>query len=279
MRFLAPNSKSDTVITESILIRISLILIAIAFMTLLLVVPLIAVFSYAFSRGWEVYLASLVDRDTLAAAKLTLLTTAVSLLVNLAFGLCSAWCLSKFRFRGRRFLLALIELPLTVSPVIAGLALVLLFGSGGIFASWLDNLGCQIIFAVPGVIIATTFITLPFIVRELMPLMESQGTAEEEAALVFGASGTQVYRWVTLPNIKWALLYAVIICSARAMGEFGAVSVVSGHIRGQTNTLPLQVEILYNEYNFASAFAVASLLTLVAMLTIVIRRFLERQKL
>ncbi|MBS1248322.1 MAG: cysW [Proteobacteria bacterium] len=252
-----------------------LITVALAFFGLFLLLPLVTVFAEAFGKGWQVYFAALVEPDALSAIYLTLLVAAIAVPLNLVFGVTAAWAIAKFHFRGKQLLTTLIDLPISVSPVVAGLVFVLIFGAQGWFGPWLFEHDMKIIFAVPGLVLATVFVTFPFVARELIPLMEAQGQEEEEAAIVLGASGWQTFWRVTLPNIKWGLLYGVILCNARAMGEFGAVSVVSGHIRGRTNTLPLQVEILYNEYNFAAAFAVASLLALLALLTLVIKSFVE----
>jgi sulfate transport system permease protein len=256
-------------------IRILLIAVAIAFLAVFLALPLAAIFTEAFSKGLAAYLAAIRDPESMAAIRLTLIAAAVAVPLNVVFGLAAAWAVGKFEFRGRRFLIALIDLPFAVSPVVSGLVYVLMFGLQGWLGPWLAAHDLKIIFAVPGVILATVFVTFPFVARELIPLMESQGTEEEEAARLLGASGWQIFRRVTLPNIKWGLIYGVILCNARAMGEFGAVSVVSGHIRGATNTIPLHVEILYNEYNFAAAFAVASLLTLVAIATLILKTIVE----
>ena len=253
----------------------TLITIALAFFGLFLLLPLVTVFAEAFRKGWQVYFAALVEPDALSAIALTLLVAAIAVPLNLVFGIAAAWAIAKFDFRGKQLLTTLIDLPFSVSPVIAGLIFVLLFGAQGWFGPWLIEHDVKIIFAVPGLVLATIFVTFPFVARELIPLMEAQGREEEEAAIVLGASGWQTFWRVTLPSIKWGLLYGVILCNARAMGEFGAVSVVSGHIRGRTNTLPLQVEILYNEYNFAAAFAVASLLALLALLTLVVKSLVE----
>ena len=261
--------------TEPRWIRYTLLLIAFGFLTLFLFVPLVAVFTEAFKKGWQVYLESVTDPDALAAIRLTLIAAGIAVPLNLVFGIAAAWTIAKFEFRGKSVLLTLIDLPFSVSPVISGLIYVLLFGAQGWFGDWLRDHDIKILFAVPGIVLATIFVTFPFVARELIPLMQSQGSEEEEAALVLGASGWQTFWHVTLPNIKWGLLYGVILCNARAMGEFGAVSVVSGHIRGETNTMPLQVEILYNEYNFAAAFAVASLLTLLALLTLALKALVE----
>jgi sulfate transport system permease protein len=248
-----------------------LIGIALTFLTLFLFVPLAAVFTEALKKGWDVYVESILDPDAVSAIKLTLIAAAISVPLNLVFGVAASWAIAKFEFRGKSVLLTLIDLPFSVSPVIAGLIYVLLFGAEGWFGAWLAAHDIKILFAVPGIVLATVFITFPFVARELIPLMQAQGTEEEEAALVLGASGWATFYRVTLPNIKWGLLYGVILCNARAMGEFGAVSVVSGHIRGETNTMPLQVEILYNEYNFTAAFAIASLLALLALVTLAVK--------
>jgi sulfate transport system permease protein len=248
-----------------------LIVTALGFLTLVLFVPLVAVFLQAFAKGFAAYWAAITEPDALSAARLTLLTAAIAVPLNLVFGIAAAWAITKFEFRGKQLLVTLIDLPFAVSPVISGMLFVLLFGAHGWFGAWLADHDVKILFAVPGIVLATTFITSPFVARELIPLMQEQGSEEEEAAIVLGASGWQTFLRVTLPNIRWGLLYGVILCTARAMGEFGAVSVVSGHIRGQTNTLPLHVEILYNEYSFAAAFAVASLLTLLALVTLVLK--------
>lgn len=256
-------------------VRALLIGIALAFLTLFLFVPLAAVFTEALRKGWDAYVAAIVEPDAISAIKLTLITAAIAVPLNLVFGVAAAWTIAKFEFRGKNILLTLIDLPFSVSPVISGLIYVLLFGAQGWFGEWLHEHDIKILFAVPGIVLATVFVTFPFVARELIPLMQSQGTEEEEAALVLGASGWRTFWHVTLPNIKWGLLYGVILCNARAMGEFGAVSVVSGHIRGETNTMPLHVEILYNEYNFAAAFAVASLLALLALVTLALKTFVE----
>ncbi len=255
-------------------VRIALIAVALTFLTLFLFVPLVAVFVEAFRKGWEAYLAAIIEDDAISAIKLTLITAVIAVPLNLVFGVAASWCIAKFEFRGKSILLTLIDLPFSVSPVISGLIYVLLFGAQGWFGPWLQAHDIKILFAVPGIVLATIFVTFPFVARELIPLMQAQGNEEEEAAIVLGASGWDTFRRVTLPNIKWGLLYGVILCNARAMGEFGAVSVVSGHIRGETNTVPLQVEILYNEYNFAAAFAVASLLALLALVTLALKSFI-----
>jgi len=268
--------KNRPVTTESPIVRVLLITSAVIILTLFLLMPLFAVFAEAFRRGWEVFLASLHDDAALSAIKLTLIAAAVSVPLNTLFGLSAAWLVTKFRFRGRSFLLSMIDLPFAVSPVIAGLVWVLLFGAQGWFGPWLAERDIQIIFALPGIILATVFVTFPFVARELIPLMEAQGSDQEEAGVTLGASGWQIFRRITLPNIKWGLLYGVLLCNARAMGEFGAVSVVSGHIRGKTNTLPLHVEVLYNEYQFSAAFACATLLALLALLTLGLKSLLEQ---
>ncbi|MGD9802806.1 MAG: sulfate ABC transporter permease subunit CysW [Hyphomicrobiaceae bacterium] len=267
--------RSKPAIRETGVARIIIIVVSLTFFATFLLLPLAAVFVEALRRGWAVYLAALVEPDAVAAIRLTLLTAAIAVPLNLTFGLAAAWAIAKFEFRGKSFLTTLIDLPFSVSPVIAGLIYVLVFGAQGWFGPWLSDQGIKIIFAVPGIILATVFVTVPFVARELIPLMQAQGTDEEEAALTLGASGWQMFWRVTLPNIKWALLYGVILCNARAMGEFGAVSVVSGHIRGLTNTMPLHVEILYNEYQFAAAFAVASLLALLALVTLALKTYIE----
>jgi sulfate/thiosulfate transport system permease protein len=256
-------------------VRLLLIGIALAFLTLFLFIPLVAVFVEALKKGLDAYIVAIIEPDALAAIRLTLITAAIAVPLNLVFGVAAAWTIAKFDFRGKSILLTLIDLPFSVSPVISGLIYVLLFGAQGWFGEWLREHDIKILFAVPGIVLATIFVTFPFVARELIPLMQAQGTEEEEAALVLGASGWRTFWHVTLPNIKWGLLYGVILCNARAMGEFGAVSVVSGHIRGETNTMPLQVEILYNEYNFAAAFAVASLLALLALVTLALKSFVE----
>ncbi len=263
--------------TEAPWVRRLLIGLALAFMTLFLFVPLATVFYEALKKGWDVYVAALVDPDALSAIKLTLLAAAISVPLNLVFGIAAAWSIAKFEFRGKNILLTLIDLPFSVSPVIAGLIYVLVFGLQGWFGEWLRDHDLKVIFALPGIVLATVFVTFPFVARELIPLMQAQGTEQEEAARVLGASGWQIFRRVTLPNVKWALLYGVILCNARAMGEFGAVSVVSGHIRGQTNTMPLHIEIVYNEYQFAAAFAVASLLAGLALVTLVAKYLVEQR--
>jgi sulfate transport system permease protein len=256
-------------------VRIALTLVALAFLTLFLVLPLVAVFAQAFEKGGAAYVAALTEPTALSALKLTLLTAAIAVPLNLVFGVAAAWAIAKFEFPGRSVLVTLIDLPFGVSPVISGLVFMLLFGRQGLLGPWAADHGLKIVFAVPGLVLATVFVTFPFVARELIPLMQAEGTEEEEAARVLGASGLQMFWRVTLPNIKWGLLYGVILCNARAMGEFGAVSVVSGHIRGKTNTLPLHVEILYNEYQFQAAFATASVLALLALVTLVAKTLVE----
>jgi len=261
--------------TETAWVRRTLIGIALVFMFLFLVLPLAAVFTEALRKGLDAYLEALKDPDAWSAIRLTFLTAAIAVPLNLVFGVAAAWAVAKYEFRGKSFLTTLIDLPFSVSPVVAGLIYVLVFGAQGWLGPWLAEHDIRIVFAVPGIILATVFVTFPFIARELIPLMQAQGNDEEQAAIVLGASGWQTFWYVTLPNIKWGLIYGVILCNARAMGEFGAVSVVSGHIRGQTNTMPLHVEILYNEYQSVAAFAVASLLALLALVTLVIKSVAE----
>ncbi|MBS0630331.1 MAG: sulfate ABC transporter permease subunit CysW [Verrucomicrobia bacterium] len=256
-------------------VRWTLTAVALVFLTFFLVLPLAAVFTEAFRHGVKAYFASLQDPDALASVRLTLLTAVIVVPANVLFGIAAAWCIAKFHFRGKSMLITLIDLPFAVSPVISGLIYVLVFGLQGWLGPWLDEHDLKVIFAVPGIVLATTFVTFPFVARELIPLMQSQGTDEEYAAITLGANGWQTFWRVTLPNIKWGLLYGVILCNARAMGEFGAVSVVSGHIRGETNTIPLHVEILYNEYNSVGAFAVASLLAFLAIVTLVLKSVVE----
>jgi sulfate/thiosulfate transport system permease protein len=258
-------------ITEPAIVRWALTATALLFLALFLALPLVEIFRQAFEKGWEVYLQALREPDTLSSIKLTLLTASVTVPLNLSFGVVAAWSIAKFSFPGKNLLLTLIDLPFSVSPVISGLIYVLLFGLQGVMGSWLQAHDIKIVFAVPGIILATLFVTFPFVARELIPLMEAQGRDEEEAAMVLGATGLQIFFRVTLPNIKWGVIYGVILCNARAMGEFGAVSVVSGHIRGETNTVPLHVEILYNEYNYTAAFAVASLLAFLALISLAIK--------
>ena len=262
---------------RAVLIRILLTIIAVGFLTAFLILPLAVVFVEAFRQGWRVYWASISDPEALSALRLTLGVAVLAVLFNTGFGLAAAWALGKFRFRGRQLIVSVVDLPISVSPVVVGLMLVLVFGRHGWFGPWLEAHGIRLIFAVPGIVLATMFVTLPLVARELIPIMEAQGTEQEEAARLLGASGWQVFFYVTLPNIRWALLYGVVACTARAMGEFGAVSVVSGHIRGMTITLPLHVEILYNEYQFSAAFAVASLLALVGLVSLLAKTALGSQ--
>ena len=266
-------------VTEPAWIKWLLIAVSIGFLGAFLFVPLVSVFTEALRKGFGAYLDGVRDPSALAAITLTLVTAAIAVPLNLVFGVAAAWAIAKFRFPGRSVLVSLIDLPFAVSPVISGLVFVLLFGLQGWLGPWLTRYDISVVFAVPGIVLATLFVTFPFVARELIPLMQEQGTEEEQAALVLGAGGWQTFWRVTLPNVKWALLYGVILCNARAMGEFGAVSVVSGHIRGQTNTMPLHVEILYNEYNFVAAFAVASLLTLLALVTLGLKSLIEARSL
>ncbi|WEX75646.1 sulfate ABC transporter permease subunit CysW [Sinorhizobium numidicum] len=271
----APSSLVNAATSESRFARTILIVIALGFVALFLLLPLATVFIEAFRKGPTEFFSALRDAETFSAIRLTLLVAAIAVPLNLIFGVAAAWAIAKFEFKGKAFLTTLIDLPFSVSPVISGLVFVLLFGSHSLLGPILQSYGIQILFAVPGLVLATVFVTFPFVARELIPLMQEQGTSDEEAALSLGATGWQTFWHVTLPNIKWGLLYGVLLCNARAMGEFGAVSVVSGHIRGQTNTMPLQVEILYNEYNFVAAFAVAALLALLALVTLVLKTALE----
>jgi sulfate transport system permease protein len=270
-----PAGPIGSITTEPLWVRRLLIGVAVAFLGLFLLLPLVAVFTEAFRGGWAAYREAFTDPDARAAIALTLTVAAIAVPLNLLFGLAAAWAIAKFEFRGKSLLITLIDLPFSVSPVVAGLVFVLLFGAQGLVGPNLREHGIQIIFALPGIVLATVFVTFPFIARELIPLMQDQGRAEEEAATTLGASGLRTFWSVTLPNVKWALLYGVLLCNARAMGEFGAVAVVSGHIRGQTNTMPLHVEILYNEYNLVAAFAMASLLAGLALVTLAIKSFLE----
>lgn len=272
-----PSAQRQVAIGEPPLVRRLLIGAALAVVGLFLVLPLVAVFAQAFQKGLTGYIAALSGAETQAAILLTILTASLVVPLNALFGLAGAWAISKFQFPGKSVLVTVIDLPFSISPVISGLVFVLLFGARGLLGPWLSEHGLKIVFAFPGIVLATTFVTLPFVARELIPLMEAQGTEEEEAALLLGASGWQTLLQVTLPNIKWGLLYGIILCNARAMGEFGAVSVVSGRIRGATNTIPLQAEVLYNEYNFVGAFAVASVLALLALLTLALRRLVVWQ--
>lgn len=273
----APALRVAAATAEPRWVRCTLIAVAIAFLSLFLFVPLATVFHEALKKGWQVYVAAITEPDALSAIRLTLIAAAIAVPANLVFGVAAAWAIAKFDFRGKSVLLTLIDLPFSVSPVIAGLIYVLVFGLQGWWGEWLRDHDLKVIFAVPGIVLATVFVTFPFIARELIPLMQAQGQEQEEAARVLGASGWQIFWRVTLPNVKWALLYGVILCNARAMGEFGAVSVVSGHIRGQTNTMPLHIEILYNEYQFAASFAVASLLAGLALVTLVLKFLVERR--
>ncbi|AUX80313.1 MULTISPECIES: sulfate ABC transporter permease subunit CysW [Sinorhizobium] len=274
----APTASSKLVkaaTSETRVARLTLIAVALGFVALFLLLPLATVFIEAFRKGPAEFATALRDPETFSAIRLTLIVAAISVPLNLVFGVAAAWAIAKFEFKGKAFLTTLIDLPFSVSPVISGLVFVLLFGANSALGPFLQKHGIQILFAVPGLVLATVFVTFPFVARELIPLMQEQGTSDEEAALSLGATGWQTFWHVTLPNIKWGLLYGVLLCNARAMGEFGAVSVVSGHIRGQTNTMPLQVEILYNEYNFVAAFAVAAVLALLALVTLVLKTALE----
>jgi sulfate/thiosulfate transport system permease protein len=266
----------DNLRTEPRAIRVVIIAVAVIFLTVFVVLPLVVVFAQALSKGVGAYFSALAEPEARSAIKLTLLVAAISVSLNLVFGLVAAWAIAKFDFSGKTFLISLIDLPFSVSPVISGLVFVLLFGAQGFWGPWLQAHNVHVLFAVPGIVLATIFVTFPFVARALIPLMQEQGTQEEEAAISLGASGLQTFFRVTLPNIKWGVLYGVLLCNARAMGEFGAVSVVSGHIRGETNTMPLLVEILYNEYQFVSSFAVASLLAMLALITLVAKAVLER---
>jgi sulfate/thiosulfate transport system permease protein len=270
-----PALRFRSAVTETRRTRFILMAVAFIFLAIFLVLPLIIVFVEAFQKGVGAFTEALSDQDTMAAIRLTLLVAAISVPLNLVFGIAAAWAIAKFQFKGKAFLITLIDLPFSVSPVISGLVYVLLFGGASVLGPWLKSHGIEILFAVPGIVLATVFVTFPFVARELIPLMQEQGTGDEEAAISLGANGWQTFWHVTLPNIKWGLLYGVLLCNARAMGEFGAVSVVSGHIRGLTNTMPLQVEILYNEYNTVGAFAVASLLAGLALVTLVLKTLLE----
>ncbi|MFA5950058.1 MAG: sulfate ABC transporter permease subunit CysW [Hyphomicrobium sp.] len=274
-RTQATRFEANVATRDTLWVKLLVLGLGLSFFLLFLVLPLLAVFVEAFRKGWQTYLTALVEPEALSAIKLTLLAAAISVPLNLVFGVAAAWAIAKFEFPGKHLLITFIDLPFSVSPVVAGLIYVLAFGAQGWLGPWLSAHDIRIIFAVPGIVLATVFVTFPFVARELIPLMQAQGRDEEEAAITLGASGWQTFWRVTLPNIKWALLYGVILCNARAMGEFGAVSVVSGHIRGETNTMPLHVEILYNEYQFAAAFAVASLLALLALVTLVIKQAIE----
>jgi sulfate transport system permease protein len=262
-------------VTESPWVRAALTLAALGFLALLIAMPVAAVFTEAFRQGWRGYADAVTHPDAVAAVKLTLLAAAIAVPLNVLFGLAASWAVAKFEFTGKHLLVTLIDLPFSVSPVVSGLIYILLFGAHSVVGGWLIEHDVQIVFAVPGIVLATIFVTFPFVARELIPLMQEQGTEAEEAAVLLGASGFQTFWRVTLPNVKWGLLYGVLLCNARAMGEFGAVSVVSGHIRGLTNTIPLHVEILYNEYNFTAAFAVASVLTVLALVTLAVKSVIE----
>jgi len=270
-----PRKRTTSVISEPVWVRVALIAAALVFLGLFLLLPLFVVFAEALRGGIGTYVEAFAEPDALAAIRLTLITAMIAVPLNIVFGIAAAWAIAKFEFTGKSLMITFIDLPFSVSPVIAGLIYILLFGAHGWLGPWLIAHDVEIIFAVPGIVIATIFVTFPFVARELIPLMQEQGNEEEEAALSLGAGGWQTFRRVTLPNIKWGLIYGVLLCNARAMGEFGAVSVVSGHIRGETNTMPLHVEILYNEYNFTAAFAIASLLALLAVVTLVLKTVLE----
>jgi sulfate transport system permease protein len=272
---LARPRNASPATTERPAVRALLIALALAFLALFLILPVVVVFAEALRKGVAAYLATFRDPDALSAIRLTLTVVAIAVPLNMLFGIAAAWAIAKFEFFGKNLLITLIDLPFSVSPVVSGLIYVLLFGAQGYFGPWLKAHGVEIIFALPGIVLATMFVTFPFVARELIPLMEEQGNADEEAALTLGASGLRAFLTVTLPNIRWGLLYGVLLCNARAMGEFGAVAVVSGHVRGFTDTMPLHVEILYNEYNFAAAFAMASLLTLLALVTLAAKTLLE----
>ena len=268
-------SRSSQIVNESLAIRLLLTITSIIFVVVLIGLPVAAIFIEAFKKGYHTYIEGIMDDDAMSAIKLTLLVAAIAVPLNTVFGVVASWAIAKFQFRGKQFLITFIDLPFSVSPVISGIIYVILFGAHSALGHWLIENDIQVIFAVPGLVIATVFVTFPFVARELIPLMQEQGTDQEEAAILLGASGLKTFFRVTLPNIKWGLLYGVLLCNARAMGEFGAVSVVSGHIRGATNTIPLHVEILYNEYNFVAAFAVASVLTILALITLIIKRTIE----
>jgi sulfate transport system permease protein len=271
------SAASRAAMGDPIWVKVLCVTVALAFLTLFLFVPLAVVFTEAFKKGTQLYLESIREPDALAAIKLTLLTAAIVVPLNTVFGLAAAWAIARFEFRAKTVLTTLIDLPFAVSPVISGLVFVLLFGARGVLGPWVEGHDWKIIFAIPGIVLATTFVTFPFVARELIAFMQAQGGEEEEAAVVLGAGGWQTFWRVTLPNIKWGLLFGIILCNARAMGEFGAVSVVSGHIRGETNTIPLHVEILYNEYQFTAAFAVSSLLAFLALVTLIIKKFIEHR--
>jgi len=261
----------SSALQEPHFVRYTLIFIALAFLGFFIVLPLVSIFISAFQKGVDVYMAAITHPDALAAIKLTLTVVVIAVPLNAIFGIMAAWALTKFNFKGKNLLLTIVDLPFAVSPVIAGLIFILLFGSQGLFGDWLFENDIKIVFALPGIVLATIFVTLPFVARELIPLMQTQGTSEEEASISLGAGGFKTFWHVTLPNIKWGLFYGLILCNARAIGEFGAVSVVSGHIRGMTNTMPLHIEILYNEYQFAAAFAVASLMSVIAIITLIVK--------
>lgn len=269
------HHKLNSSTTEPLIIKLILITLSLLFLGVFLVLPLVSIFITAFQKGWETYVASITHPDALAAIKLTLLVTLIVVPLNTIFGIAAAWCITKFSFKGKNLLITLIDLPFAISPVIAGLTFILLFGAQGLFGEWLLANDIKIVFALPGIVLATLFVTLPFVARELIPLMQTQGITDEEASISLGASGFKTFLYVTLPNIKWGLLYGLILCNARAIGEFGAVSVVSGHIRGMTNTMPLHIEILYNEYQFSAAFAVASLMSILAIVTIIVKNIIE----
>ncbi|RTQ93098.1 sulfate ABC transporter permease subunit CysW [Lysinibacillus telephonicus] len=269
------TSSKSYALQESAFIKWTLITISLLFLTLFLILPLISIFVTALEKGWDTYVASITHPDALAAIKLTLTVVLIVVPLNAIFGIAAAWLITKFSFKGKNFLITLIDLPFAVSPVIAGLVFILLFGAQGLFGDWLFEHDIKIVFALPGIILSTIFVTFPFIARELIPLMQMQGITEEEASISLGASGLKTFFLVTLPNIKWGLLYGLILCNARAIGEFGAVSVVSGHIRGLTNTMPLHIEILYNEYQFTAAFSVASLMSILAIITIIVKNIIE----
>ena len=275
MALVSIPGKKSAALRDPLWVRVVLLTLTFSFLTLFLFVPLISVFTEALRQGWGAYLAAFDDPDAWSAIRLTLLAAAIAVPVNVVFGVAAAWAIAKFEFRGKSFLITLIDLPFAVSPVIAGLVFVLIFGIHSSFGAWLAENDIEVLFAVPGIVLATLFVTFPFVARELIPLMQAQGSDEEEAAITLGASGFATFLRVTLPNIKWGLLYGVILCNARAMGEFGAVSVVSGHIRGLTNTMPLHIEILYNEYQFVAAFAVATLLALLALVTLAVKSWVE----
>ena len=275
-KYDTPRARLQSATTEPPWVRRVLVGLAVFVLAVILLVPLAAVFHEAFRKGWSGYWEAISHRDTLSAVRLTLLACAIAVPLNVIFGIAAAWAIAKFEFWGKNFLITLIDLPFSVSPVIAGLVFVLLFGARGFLGGVLEDHDIRIIFAVPGIVLATVFVTFPFVARELIPIMQAQGTDEEQASITLGARGWQTFWRITLPNIKWGLLYGIVLCNARAMGEFGAVSVVSGHIRGETNTIPLHVEILYNEYEFSGAFAVASLLALLAVVTLIAKKILER---